>query len=504
MRGLFLVLLTLAAAPLRASVTAEEAAIAERLAGQANDFLISLLGPGRGKAVVTVQGEQTISSSQAEYIVPTSVGGSSSGNTLTYLPGYNKDGGDKPKEKAPVAGIDLNTTVRKSGQSSSWDSGIQIKLVRVSVILDARLPKEQVAVVADLLPKLLNLDKERGDEISILRADLRLANWKNIVKDYLRSKEGAGTAALLSGVLVLILLSGLVLRLTANSAIRTFMEELSAQHKPLVGVEQNTGSPPPAAGAAPELLSGGMPSLSLEGEQPELNAGAAPFPQLGQRFDFLTSRSPASLALLIGGEPPQDLALLFATLAASHPDLSAAVFSALDGEVRAKVSRTLAAMTAADPEQLEMLENRLRNLVDFGVRGPERLGKILSRLPAADRETLFNEVVSANPDVAQELERSLFSFEDIVQLREADFRRLIVAVPYADWGIALRGAGDNVVQRVLGELEPGIQSILKEAMGSPQPRVKILEARSKVISQTLAMVSRGEIALQNNESAEMI
>lgn len=503
MRGLILVLSLLAAAPARASVTAEEAAIAERLAGQANEFLLSLLGPGRGKAVVTVQGEQTISSSQAEYIVPTPVAGSSSDSSPNYLPGYNKDG-EKPKQKESVSGVDLNTTVRKSGQSSSWDSGLQIKLVRVSVILDSRLPKEQIAVVSDLLPKLLNLDKQRGDEISILRADLRLDNWKNVAKDYLLSKEGTGTAALLSGALILILLSGIVLRFTANSAIRTFMEELSTQRFSPFGGAQSAGLPSPA-GDAPDLLSGGMPSLSIEGDEPAPGpSGAAPLPQLGQRFDFLTTRSPAALALLISGEPPQDLALLFAALAASHPDLSAAVFSALDGEVRANVSRTLAVMTTADPERLEMLENRLKNLFDFGVRGPERLGKILSRLPAADRETLFNEVVSSNPEVAQELERSLFSFEDIVQLKEADFRRLIVALPYADWGIALRGAGDNVVQRVLSELEPGIQSILKEAMSSPQPRVKILEARSKVISQTLTMVSRGEIILQNNESAEMI
>ncbi len=499
MRGLFLVLLLLAAAPGRASVTVEEAAIAERLAGQANEFLISLLGPGRGKVVVTVEGEQTLSSSQAEYIVPSPAGG------LAYLPGYNKEGG-KTKEKEKPAGVDINTTVRKSGQTSSWDSGLKIKMIRVSVVLDSRLPKEQVAVVADLIPKLLNLDKQRGDEIAILRADLRLDNWKNVAKDYLHSKEGAGTVALLSGVLILILLSGLVLRFTANSAIRTFMEELSSQRGSPLGALQPAGLPAPAAaGNAPELLSGGMPSLSIEGEEPAFGSpGAASPPQLGQRFDFLTSRSPASLAQLLSGEPPKDLALLFATLAASHPDMSAAVFSSLDAEVRAAVSRALAVMTTTDPERLEALEDHLKNLVDFGVRGPERLGKILSRLPAADRETLFNEVVTSNPEVAQELERSLFSFEDIVQLKEADFRRLIVAVPYADWGIALRGAEDNVVSRVLGELEPGIQSILKEAMSSPQPRAKILAARSKVISQTLMMVARGEVVLQNNESAEMI
>ena len=77
-------------------------------------------------------------------------------------------------------------------------------------------------------------------------------------------------------------------------------------------------------------------------------------------------------------------------------------------------------------------------------------------------------------------------------------------MPYADWGLALRGASENVVNRVLAELDEGTQSILKEGMGSPKSRMKIMEARSKVISQTLMMAARGEIVLQRDESRELI
>ena len=509
--GLALAFLLFSAVPGRASVTAEEAAVSERLSSQANEFLISLVGPGRGKVVVTVQGEQTQSSFQSESDIPTPVEPVAPSKKdelrMLMLPGYTKETAEKEEtaRKEELAKKEAKGNepmiMRKSQQSSSLESGLQIKLMRVSVVLDSRLAQEQVDSVTDLLPKFLHLDASRGDAMTVLHADLRLDNWKFVAQSYLLSKEGVDTVAVLIGVLLLILLSSILVHFTTNSAIRTFVLELAAHRAP------PSGDALPAArlrneADSPELLSGGMPSLDVEGEEQPL-ADAAPVPLLGQRFDFLTSRNPTDLTKLIGSEPPQELALLFATLTASHPDLAASLFSALEPSARAAVSLSLAGMTSADPERLEALENRLKNMVNFGVRGPERLGEILSRLPLNERESLVRDVVSTNPAIAQELERSLFSFEDVFQLKDADFRRLISAMPYADWGLALRGAPKNLVDRILAELDPGPQGMLKEALESPQPRAKILETRSKILSRTLTMAARGEIALQR-ESTEMI
>jgi flagellar motor switch protein FliG len=492
MGPLLALLLTFAFAPAaRASVTAEEAAVSERLSGQANEFLVSLLGSGRAKAVVTVSGEQTQTSSQSDFATPGPK--EQPARPPTELPGYNKDLEKKAREQS----LDF---AKKSHESSSRESGLVIKQVRVSVVLDARLTQEQVTEVTNLLPKFLHLDVTRGDEITVLRADLKLDNWKTVTAGYLLSKEGIGTVTILAGVLVLICMAGILFHLTANSAIRTFVWELAAHRaSPFGGAAGGPGAGP----GSPELIAGGMPSLSLEDEDGAA-AQAGPTALLGHRFDFLTTLPPAEFAKLIANEPPADLALLFATLAASHPDLSATVFASLEPALRATVSHALAAMTAAEPERLEALEARLKNLVDFGVRGPERLGEILSRLPAEERDSLVRDVVTSNPKVQQELERAMFSFEDILQLKEADFRRLILAVPYATWGLALRGAPDPVVGRVLAELNPGTQGMLQEAMSQPQPRTKILEARSKVVSQTLHMAAKGEITLQRDESTELI
>jgi hypothetical protein len=495
-----LALLILAVSPGAASVPAEEAAASERLSAQANEFLASMLGPGRGKAVVLVEGEQSESTSQSEI-------SASMGKPLTTvndpldLPGYTKDKekqNEAERQKAALA------PTRKTQENSRRETGLEIKRMRVSVVLDTRVTQDQVTAVTNLLPQFLHVDRTRGDEVVVLRADIN-PNWKVVAEGYLLSKDGLGHVAVFGGGLVLILiallLGGALFHVTTLSAVRTFVGEM-AQHRNPPFQAQPAGFP--RGEGDQELLTGGVPSLAMEGETGRPAAASSDVPLLGQRFDFLVSHSPAELAKYLINEPPAELALLFATLAASHPDVSAAVFTALSPSIRAEVSRALAGLTAADPERLELLESRLKNMVDYGVRGPERLGDILSRMPTSEREFLLNDVVTSNPAVADELQRSLFSFEDITQLKDADFRRLISAVPYADWGLALRGAPQAVIDRVLAELEPGIQGMIKEALESPQPRPKINEARSKILSQTLSMAGKGEIVLQRGQSTEMI
>lgn len=488
-------LLAAAAPPAAASVTAEEAAVAERLSRQGEELLASILGPGRGKVVVAVSGEQVESDRHYE---------------TTELPAKRLEFGAEPKfdwmlpgyaqEEKPAETKVEETPPSRTQENSRLQTGLRIQSLRVSVVLDARATQAQAAAVAQIMPKLLGVDPARGDEFVVMRAELRPA-WESAALQYVSGPEAIRAAVRASTALLLLILGGLLLRGIATGTARALVREMAALRAPVA--EEKPEEERPA-----ELLAGGPPSLALGAEpsapEPPLPAegGEAP-PALGHRFDFLAAQGPSRLAKLIGGEPPAELALLFASLSASHPDLSAALFAELAPAARAEVSRALAGLTETDPERLAALEARLRGLVDFGVRGAERLGAILSRLPAEQREPLLEDAASAHPDVAEELRRALFSFEDVASLRDADFRRLISAVPYADWGVALRGADEALAARVEGELEPGPRGLVREAMERPHPRADVVSARSKVVTAALDLAARGQIA-RPTQSEELI
>ena len=154
-------------------------------------------------------------------------------------------------------------------------------------------------------------------------------------------------------------------------------------------------------------------------------------------------------------EPAEDLAALFAYLANTSPDLASNAFASLSAGQQSAVSQDLISLKIADPERLAGLEGRLKTSAEFGLQGAERLGKILSRLPPDQREGLLGELVSSQPDAAADVERSLFPFEDIGTLKPRDLRRLLVAIPYEDWGVALRGSSRELTDMVLKELQAG-------------------------------------------------
>ncbi len=70
---------------------------------------------------------------------------------------------------------------------------------------------------------------------------------------------------------------------------------------------------------------------------------------------------------------------------------------------------------------------------------------------------------------------------------------------------ALRGAPQPLIDAVLGQIVAGPREMVREAIESPTPRHKMLEARSKVIAQAQALAARGLISFgRQDASSELI
>lgn len=344
------------------------------------------------------------------------------------------------------------------------------------------------------------MEGARGDVLTVLRAPM-LPMWRRafLTSEGIRSAVFFGGAALL--LLALVFWLSVTAYVIAMRSVRTFVAELGARRGaggmsplPVAGAQA-------ALGAAPELV-GGIPSLA---EPADISGTAAKPHALGRRFDFLTTQLPEDAAELLSKETPDDLALLFGHLADSNPDAATRLFSMLPPPLQGEVSQALVRLTTSDPERLSMLESRLKTAVEFGVRGPERLGRILSRLPSQEREELLGEIMSRDSAGAEKVEGSLFPFERIGELAPAEIRRLLPLVPYGDWGVALRGAPAELVDAVLTQLPAGPRAIVRDALDIPQPREKVLETRSKILSQVYDLAAKGQIAIGGRGSAtEMI
>ena len=407
--------------PGAASAQLPETEVASRLTADTTEFLNRMLGPGRAKVLVLVEGN--------------------------------------PFQK----------------------EGFQIGKMRVSVVLDARLPDSQVQEVRRLLPDFLQMNTQRGDDITVLRAPL-VPQWKAAFSD----AHGARTLGVIAAVLALGLAFCLTLYLTGVGAMRAFAREFVFK-----GALRGE-APLPAAEVEPLMLRGEIPGLLEEGLAAAAREEAAP----GRRFDFLAGKEPRTLGRLLEGQPPEDMALLFSHLADSDPELAARAFLALPAERQGPVTQALARLSVANPERLAEIESRLRAAFELDVRGGERLSRILSRLPLAQREVLLGDLQASDPASAQAVEESLFTFEGLAQLQPEDLRRLIVSVPFQDWGCALRSAPQELAAKILSELPALARAMVEESLQNSQPRDKVLASRSKILAQADVLREKGQIAAE--------
>lgn len=489
-----------------AAADSEEAVASERLATRAREAVDAIVGPGHVKILVDVKGERSHISTETEMTTPLDplmLGGSGKDGAagelarILDLPGYTKNrkapvmpeiltSGAQKAEKEPAPPEPLYT--QRDHEHSERQGGFELKQITAQVVLDSALTEDQAREVSQLLPNLLMIDGSRGDTLAISRASFRPI-WKDAFTAPSAVRQASYAAAACAVALLIALIAGA----SFVRAARVFASELKLRGP---GPEdQGTAEP------LPELMAG-APGGFLDGQTE--GGGDAPLPgaapQLEQRFAFLAEREPAAVARAIAGEKPEEAAMVFGYLAQAMPETASRAFAALSADFQAEVSTALLKLRISDPERMSEIEERLKKAVEHGVQGDERLGRILSRVPLDTRSDLLGRLTLRDHEGAAAVERHLFTIEDLETLQPAEIRRLIGAVPYETWGFALRGTPPGVVDRVLGELPEGPRELVRDLVSSPQPRDKVLEARSKVLDARGALAAKGEIKLGEREA----
>src|SRR5690606_17158608 len=146
-------------------------------------------------------------------------------------------------------------------------------------------------------------------------------------------------------------------------------------------------------------------------------------------FDFARKTDPAQLLNFIQNEHPQTIALILAYL---HPDQAALILSGLEGPLQADVARRLAALDRTSPEVLEEVEATLERRVsafatqDFTAAGGIDVAvEVLNRVDRSTERLIMDSLDQDDPELAEEIRKRMFVFEDIVLLTDRDIQMVI-------------------------------------------------------------------------------
>lgn len=125
----------------------------------------------------------------------------------------------------------------------------------------------------------------------------------------------------------------------------------------------------------------------------------------------------------------------------------------------------------------------------------------LAGLDPEHRDRLLKQIAASDPEVAEELERRIFQFEDLAFASSLTLANFLKELPDAKLCLALRGMSDDFLEKVFSVFSARKKEMLKEEMQmmGPQALSKVKEARGEIMAKAKAWLDDGKLVLENSE-----
>ena len=227
-------------------------------------------------------------------------------------------------------------------------------------------------------------------------------------------------------------------------------------------------------------------------------------------FEFVRKTDPSQLLNFIQDEHPQTIAMILSYLTSAQ---SAMVLGALPPEKQADVAKRIAMMDRTSPDVIKeverVLERRLASLVNQDytiVGGVDAIVNILNTVDRATEKHIMESLEIEEPELADEIRKKMFVFEDILLLDDRAIQRVLRDVDNNDLAVALKSAGDEVQNVIFKNLSKRLAAIIKEDMDFMGPvRMKdVEEAQQKIVGVIRRLEDAGEIVISRGGGDDII
>lgn len=225
-------------------------------------------------------------------------------------------------------------------------------------------------------------------------------------------------------------------------------------------------------------------------------------------FDFVRKTDPTQLLTFIQNEHPQTIALVLAYLS---PDQAGVVLSGLPPYIQVDVARRLAIMERTSPDILRqveaVLEHKLNTLItkDFTIAGGiDAVVELLNRVDRATEKTILENLEIQDSELAEEIRRRMFVFEDIIHLDNRSIQKMMRLVETADVTLAMKVCSEEVRDMILRNVTKRVADMIKEEMEFMGPvRMRDVEtAQQKIVQVIRQLEDSGEIIIARGGKGE--
>lgn len=227
-------------------------------------------------------------------------------------------------------------------------------------------------------------------------------------------------------------------------------------------------------------------------------------------FEFVRKTDATQLINFIQDEHPQTIALILSYLA---PSQAAMVMSALPPERQADVAKRIAVMDRTSPDIIKevekVLESKLASLVNQDytiIGGVDAVVEILNTVDRGTERHIMETLEAEAPELAEEIRKKMFVFEDILLLDDRAIQRVLRDVENNDLTMAMKSTKDEVKEAIFNNMSKRLAVMIKEDMDFMGPvRMKdVEEAQQKIVNVIRKLEDAGEIVISRGGGDEIV
>lgn len=227
-------------------------------------------------------------------------------------------------------------------------------------------------------------------------------------------------------------------------------------------------------------------------------------------FDFARKADAQQIFNFIQNENVQTIALVLSYL---QTEQASVILSSLPPEKQAEVARRVALMDSTSPEVIsqveQVLEQKLSSTVtqDYtSAGGIESIVNILNGVDRGTERTILDSLEIQDPELAEEIKKRMFVFEDIVNIDNRSIQRIIRDIDNSDLQLALKVASEEVRESIFRNMSKRMADTFKEEMEFMGPvRLRdVEEAQTRIVSTIRRLEEAGEVIIARGGGDDIV
>lgn len=227
-------------------------------------------------------------------------------------------------------------------------------------------------------------------------------------------------------------------------------------------------------------------------------------------FEFVRKADSKNLLNILQNEHPQTIALI---LSYARADQASQVIAELTPERRIDVIERIANLDRASPEVINLVEKTLERKFDsiisvdlMELGGVNYLADIMNHVDRSTEKHVFDELGVKDPELAENIRKLMFVFEDIVYLDDMSVQRFIRDVDTKDLAVALKGATPDVQQVFYANMSKRMQeSVASDIEYLHNVRMRdVEEAQQRIVDIIRKLEEDGELVISKGGKDEVI